>query len=486
MTEPFLATLVLSERQHHALLHLKAAGRLTNTDYQRVTGTTKKTATRDLENLIARGVLDRVGKTGRGTYYVLARKGTQRGQRGTEGGGSALRKPPPPSVYIHVRKELPMACRSKILGALLLISPFLTGGRLLALEGMAVAPGEPASWTFYVENDSFLSTDRYYTNGIRLTQSYGADGLPHWAHTTRWMEHLVKRLPRPCAPGWNDGSCSDYEAAWTFGQNLYTPDDIRTSRLIRGQRPYGAWLYYGNVLTVSKGNEQQSLEIDVGAVGGSWAFGEDVQRGWHSFLRSAGNSDLPPDPKGWGNQIKNQPGLQLIYQDRWRLKDFSTESGVRYFDLVPAVSVGLGTVNVQGSVGAMARLGYNLHNEFPEIIPPAPPPAAPPALAQASGRRPAPFLRPAPAPPGRRWEAYLFARADQRYVAYSAFLDGNLRIFGRSPSVEKDPLVTDLQAGAVLGYAHWRASVTYVDRSPEFRGQRGHQNFLSFTLLHRR
>jgi hypothetical protein len=52
--------------------------------------------------------------------------------------------------------------------------------------------------------------------------------------------------------------------------------------------------------------------------------------------------------------------------------------------------------------------------------------------------------------------------------------------------VPKEPWVTDLQAGAVLGYSHWRLSVTYVDRSPEFRAQRGHQDFLSFTVLHRR
>lgn len=82
--------------------------------------------------------------------------------------------------------------------------------------------------------------------------------------------------------------------------------------------------------------------------------------------------------------------------------------------------------------------------------------------------------------------AYVFARTDQRYVAYSAFLDGNLSVFGRSPSVEKDPLVTDLQAGAVLGGRRWRFSVTYVDRSPEFRRQNGHQNFLSFAVTRRR
>lgn len=256
-----------------------------------------------------------------------------------------------------------MSGRSKILGTLLLLAaPLLTGGRLPAQE---IGPAQPTSWAFYVENDSFLNTDRYYTNGIRLTQTYSVDGLPQWAHTTRWMERILDRVPR-CFPGGNMGRCYNFEAAWTFGQNLYTPDDILASGLVRNQRPYGAWLYYGNVLTLGKPREQHSLEIDIGVVGGSLALSEPVQSGWHSLLRSANDSETPPDPKGWDNQIKNHPGLQLIYKDRWRFKELSTESSVRYFDLVPAVSVGAGTVSVQGSVGAMARLGYNLADEFPE------------------------------------------------------------------------------------------------------------------------
>ncbi len=83
LTEPFLATLLLSERQKQALLQLKTVGRLTNAEYQRVTGSTKKTATRDLDDLVAQGVLDRVGTTGRGTHYVLARKGAIKGTKGT-------------------------------------------------------------------------------------------------------------------------------------------------------------------------------------------------------------------------------------------------------------------------------------------------------------------------------------------------------------------------------------------------------------------
>jgi lipid A 3-O-deacylase len=382
-----------------------------------------------------------------------------------------------------------MSGRSSILGVFCLASLLSNNSHLSALEP---EPAQPASWTLYIENDSFLNTDRYYTNGIRLTRSYSVDGLPRWAHTTRWMESIVDRLHR-CFPGGSSGSGFHFEAAWTFGQNLYTPDDLRTSRLIPDQRPYGAWLYYGNVLTVSRLDLQHSLEIDVGAVGGSLALGGPVQRGWHSLLRWLEHSDTPRDPKGWRNQIKNQPGLNLIYQLRRRFVEGRTTSKLRYFDLVPQANAALGTVNVQASVGATARFGYNLPDEFPDlVIPPAPPPPAPPpppmaspSLALASYRQP-PAERRSRSPSARRWEAYLFARADQRYVAYSAFLDGNLSIFGRSHSVPRVPLVTDLQAGAVLGGRHWRLSVTLVDRSREFRAQRDHQRFASITVSAKR
>ena len=373
-----------------------------------------------------------------------------------------------------------MSSRLMSVGALFLTGPFWLGGHLPAEE---LPLAQPSSLTFYVENDSFLGTDRYYTNGIRVTRGFEPDGLPRWAQKTHWMEPILDSL-HLCPPGKSFDFCFNFETAWTFGQNLYTPDDIRTSRLLRAQRPYGAWLYYGNILTLSKPDLQHSLEIDAGAVGGNLALGGFVQSQWHAFLRSAQNSDTPPDPKGWGNQINNQLGLQLLYQGRRRWIEGKTSSNLRYFDLGPQANAALGTVNVNAGGGATVRFGYNVPNNFPDLSITIPFRAVPPSepgepqglsLLDAS----------APSRSDDRWEAYVFARIDQRYVAYSAFLDGNLQVFGKSHFVTKEPLVRDLVLGAIVGHGHWRLSGTFVDRSPEFRGQRDHQQFLSFTVLHR-
>jgi ATP-dependent DNA helicase RecG len=64
----------LSERQNHAVAFIKTKGRITNRDYRELTGAIIRTATRDLEDLVAKGVLLKVGTTGRSTHYVLSRK----------------------------------------------------------------------------------------------------------------------------------------------------------------------------------------------------------------------------------------------------------------------------------------------------------------------------------------------------------------------------------------------------------------------------
>jgi ATP-dependent DNA helicase RecG len=82
----------LNDRQVKAVLFVKQHGSVTNREYQDLTASSKRTASRDLEDLVSRDVLERVGQTGRGTQYVIrgqkgakgATKGPETGQRGHE------------------------------------------------------------------------------------------------------------------------------------------------------------------------------------------------------------------------------------------------------------------------------------------------------------------------------------------------------------------------------------------------------------------
>ena len=83
LTSDVLASLDLSERQKKAIDFVRANARIGNAEYQRLAGVTKKTASRDLDDLVEKGVFERSGITGRGTHYVLGRKGDIKGTKGT-------------------------------------------------------------------------------------------------------------------------------------------------------------------------------------------------------------------------------------------------------------------------------------------------------------------------------------------------------------------------------------------------------------------
>jgi len=74
LTEDVIGALGLNDRQRLALTHLKTSERIGNTEYQSLMGVAKRTAHRDLIDLVKKGVLEKIGKTGKGTAYVL-RKG---------------------------------------------------------------------------------------------------------------------------------------------------------------------------------------------------------------------------------------------------------------------------------------------------------------------------------------------------------------------------------------------------------------------------
>ncbi|MCP4578247.1 MAG: DUF4062 domain-containing protein [Deltaproteobacteria bacterium] len=73
LTGKVLTGLKLTDRQKTAVTLLKVKGQITSGEYREHTGVQARTATRDLNELVKKGVLSRLGEK-RGTYYIL-RKG---------------------------------------------------------------------------------------------------------------------------------------------------------------------------------------------------------------------------------------------------------------------------------------------------------------------------------------------------------------------------------------------------------------------------
>ncbi len=62
----------LNDRQLKAIDYLKNNKKLTNAEYQHLCDTSRATATRDLAELLERGLVIKSGTTGKGTWYALS------------------------------------------------------------------------------------------------------------------------------------------------------------------------------------------------------------------------------------------------------------------------------------------------------------------------------------------------------------------------------------------------------------------------------
>lgn len=83
LTSDRIARMDLNDRQRQALELLRTQMRITNTEYQNAMGVAKRTAHRDLADLVEKGALVQVGVTGKGTFYALA-QGAINGPNGPE------------------------------------------------------------------------------------------------------------------------------------------------------------------------------------------------------------------------------------------------------------------------------------------------------------------------------------------------------------------------------------------------------------------
>jgi hypothetical protein len=239
-----------------------------------------------------------------------------------------------------------------------------------------------------------------------------------------------------------------------FGQSMYTPENILDPKPIPTDRPYAGWLYAG--LVYQRRGEltancavMENFEINLGVVG-PLAYAGEIQRLVHRWR-------FPEDiPQGWGNQLRNEPGLVLKYARLWRWSP--TAGTAKYFDVIPRTGLDLGNVAIFGTAGATLRLGLNLPPDFGMQIIDSP--------ASANGG-----LLPAP-----HSSVYFFAGADLRFVARDIALDGNS--FRSGPSVKKRNWVDDLTWGfAVQPCRFVEIRYAHVSRSRQFHGQRGNDVF---------
>lgn len=336
---------------------------------------------------------------------------------------------------------------------------FPAAASLLAAAFFAAAPAHSAAaeeqappvrpkdhegiFTASLENDIFSGEDDNYTNGVRVAFLSAENNIP------RWLERGSNALPFFAREG---------HKRWHFalGQSMFTPRDIARSDLQINDRPYAGWLYGSVGLISDTGYRLDNLQFTLGVVGPA-SLADETQRFVHNVIGSI-------DPQGWHHQLRNEPGVMMTYERKWRgIYEFSPFGwGV---DITPSVGGSLGNVYTHAAAGAVVRLGYDLPSDYG-------PPLIRPNLPGSDF-----FI------PTKKFGWYLFAGVEGRAVAHNIFLDGNT--FRNSHSVDKYPLVGGLQGGIAFTYDDMRFAYTHILRTKEFHGQREKDEFGAITVSFR-
>ena len=327
---------------------------------------------------------------------------------------------------------------------------WLVAACFLVLEDLSFAEEPGSVITLQVQNDFFGGdTDRHFTHGTRI----------EWlTRPLEWITNAADKLPWFSA----ERALSSPEdalkgrASFCIGQNIYTPEDTAATQLIPEDRPYAGWLYLGFGLVAKQGSHRyDKLELEIGMVG-PYSFAEDVQTYWHSLfgLRV---------PQGWDNQLNNELGIALHYEQARRFARRDVMFGLK-FDALPYFGGSLGNVYTCAAAGFTLRLGSRLDDDFG-------PPRIRPSLPGSC------YFRPA-----RGYSWYLFAGGEGRVILRDIFLDGNT--FSDSHSVDKKPFVGDVQAGLVVHWNRFRLAYTQIFRTKEFEGQDSADIYGALSISH--
>lgn len=314
----------------------------------------------------------------------------------------------------------------------------------LLLAPRVAHPAEPAAapgtLSLVVENDMFGGSDRYYTSGLRLGWTSPAGHAPA---PVAWMDRQM---------GWLLGP-GEFRWGWNVSQEIDTPRDIRAPVADRRDRPYAALLRGGLSLERATESRRTVFELQAGLVGPR-AGGEFVQNRWHDVINKY-------HAEGWDDQLRDEPVLGLLAERRWRLP-MSGGPGAIGTEVIPGATLALSNARTYAATGAVLRLGDGLAADWgPDR------------------------LRPTPTGSAASWGGtelgwYVFAGFEGRLVAHDITLDGNT--WENGPSVDRKPLVGELQAGAAVLWRGVRLSYTHVVRTKEFDGQRNAQVFGTVNL----
>lgn len=326
---------------------------------------------------------------------------------------------------------------------LIILSPFFLTIALSAKASQDVdKKDDKGIFNVVIENDIFAGSDSDYTNGFRFSWLSSEERMPGW------IQSVAQALPL--------ASEGNKRISIAAGQSMFAPEDLSRTDLVVGDQPYAGWLYGSVGMVSDTGTTLDNVMLTLGVVGPS-SLAEPSQKFVHHVVDS-------PQPSGWGNQLKDELGIILTYERKWRAIIEASPFGFAV-DVTPHAGVNLGNISTDTTVGATFRLGYDLPADYG-------PPRIRPSLPGSDF-----FI------PTKELGGYLFTTIGERAVARNIFLDGNT--FKDSPSVDKKNFVSSLQVGAAVTYGETRLSYTQVFMTKEYETQKRPSVFGTLTLSYR-
>lgn len=323
----------------------------------------------------------------------------------------------------------------------LLIAPIEAAGQARSCDRGAPSRSE-GTINLRVDNDMFggIGQDQGYSNGFLLSAvspnlaGYGDDPcLP------QIVRHLNRYLSWLQPEGFDEQNMT-----MGIGQMMYTPTDRIRRDLIADDRPYAGALMLSVGYNARKGDHLRTTQLRLGMVGPAAKAGA-IQGWWHGVIGA-------DRFRGWHNQLRNEPVMQLLHERRRRVLRLEQSAGWGW-DLAHHWGASLGNFATYANAGGEWRFGYHLPDDFGTApLRPAGENTSPVRVLRTDG-----------------WSGHLFAAVDARWVLRDITLDGNT--FRSSHSVDKRPFVADIGYGFAIYRGHWRLAVARYHRTREFHGQ---------------
>jgi hypothetical protein len=333
---------------------------------------------------------------------------------------------------------------------------------LLGLMGTSLPiraeTSDPWTLNLYLDNDLFSNTDQDYSNGIRL--SWVSPNLSSYRDDPA-IPAVINRVNRRFDKLLGLKSGQTRNIVISLGQQIYTPEDREARKLLVDQRPYAGYLYLGMGYHARAQNRLDSVEVNLGVVGPA-SLGEQSQDAIHQ-LRGFDKFN------GWDNQLRNEPTLQLVYEQKRRLFRHGLPGGLEH-DFIAHGGAALGNVGSYINAGGEYRIGLELPHDFGT------------SAVRPGGDNSAPGAGDLRLSRSNKllYGLHSFIAFDGKAVGNDIFIDGNT--WKSSHSLDKEYFVAEVSAGVSLVIDRWKLSYSQVVRTREFRGQPHHHEYGSISI----